>query len=62
VMDSVSLGAYAALASGVAVTIGPLALGVLADSVGLRRAILIAPVFALIGAVTQRPRQAFISH
>jgi len=61
VMDSVSLGAYAALASGAAVTIGPLALGVLADSVGLRRAILIAPVFALVGAVTQRPRRSFIT-
>lgn len=59
VMDSVALGAYAALASGVAVTIGPLALGVLADSVGLRRALLIAPVFALTGAITQRPRRAF---
>ena len=62
VMDSVSLGAYAALASGIAVTIGPLALGVLADSVGLRRALLIAPVFALVGAVTQRPRRSFTSH
>ncbi|MDO8390924.1 MAG: MFS transporter [Actinomycetota bacterium] len=61
VMDSVSLGAYAALASGVAVTIGPLALGVLADSVGLRWAILIAPVFALVGAITQRPRRSFIT-
>lgn len=55
-MDSVSLGAYTALASGVAVTIGPLALGVLADSVGLRWAILIVPALAVLGAFTQRPR------
>ena len=56
-MDSVSLGAYTALASGAAVTIGPLALGVLADSVGLRWAILIVPALALLGAFTQRPRR-----
>lgn len=55
-LDSVTLGAYSALAAGVAVTLGPLALGVLADSIRLRRAILIVPVLSLLGAVTQRPR------
>ena len=43
-LDAVSLGAFCALASGVAVTLGPLALGVLADSVGLRWALLVVPV------------------
>ena len=56
-LDSVSMGAYCALASGAAVTIGPLALGVLADAVGLRWAILVVPALALLGAVTQRPRR-----
>ncbi len=54
-LDSVALGAYCALASGVAVTLGPLALGVLADMVGLRWALLVVPVLATLGALTQRP-------
>ena len=54
-IDSVSLGAICILASGAAVTLGPLALGVLADSVGLRLALLIVPVVGVIGAITQRP-------
>ncbi len=54
-IDSVSLGAICILASGTAVTLGPLALGVLADSVGLRLALLIVPVVGVIGAITQRP-------
>ncbi|MDO8363812.1 MAG: MFS transporter [Actinomycetota bacterium] len=53
-LDSVSLGAYSALASGAAVTLGPLALGVVADTVELRWAILVVPLLAAIGAVTQR--------
>jgi predicted MFS family arabinose efflux permease len=57
-VDSIGLGAICALASGAAVTLGPLALGVLADSVGLRHALLIVPVIAVIGAVTQRPAGA----
>lgn len=57
-LDSVAMGAYCALASGAAVTLGPLALGVLADSVGLRWALLVVPVLAAVGAVTQRPRAA----
>jgi MFS family permease len=55
-LDSVAMGAFCALASGVAVTLGPLALGVLADSVGLRWALLVVPCLALLGAITQRPR------
>ncbi len=54
-VDAVSLGAIAALANGAAVTIGPLALGVLADGVGLRWAILFVPVLCVTGAITQRP-------
>ncbi len=57
-VDSIGLGAICALASGAAVTLGPLALGVLADSVGLRHALLIVPVIAVVGAVTQRPAGA----
>lgn len=56
-LDAVSLGAYCALASGVAVTVGPLVLGVVADAVGLRWAILVVPVLASIGAFTQRSRR-----
>jgi MFS family permease len=54
-IDSTSLGAICILASGTAVTLGPLALGVLADRVGLRLALLIVPIVGVIGAVTQRP-------
>jgi predicted MFS family arabinose efflux permease len=57
-VDSVSLGAICALASGTAVTIGPLAMGVVADAVGLRWAILVVPALAALGALTQRPRAA----
>ena len=53
-LDAVALGAYCALASGVAVTLGPLALGILADAIGLRWALLVVPALAAIGAVTQR--------
>ncbi len=56
-LDSVSMGAFCALASGVAVTVGPLVLGIVADAIGLRWAILVVPVLALVGAVTQRPRR-----
>lgn len=55
-LDAVALGAYCALASGVAVTLGPLALGVLADAIGLRWALLVVPALAALGAITQRPR------
>lgn len=56
-LDSVGLGAFCALASGAAVTLGPLVMGALADAVGLRWAILIVPVLAVVGAITQRPRR-----
>lgn len=56
-LDSVSLGAIGAMASGAAVTLGPLVLGVLADSVGLRTAMFIVPALAVVGAITQRPRR-----
>ncbi|MEA3184694.1 MAG: hypothetical protein QOJ74_1171 [Ilumatobacteraceae bacterium] len=54
-IDSISLGAICILASGTAVTLGPLTLGVLADSVGLRKAMLIVPIVGVLGAITQRP-------
>jgi MFS family permease len=54
-IDSISLGAICILASGTAVTLGPLTMGVLADSVGLRSALLIVPVACTLGAITQRP-------
>jgi MFS family permease len=52
-IDSVSLGAICILAAGVAITLGPLMLGVLADSFGLRRALLIVPASCVVGAITQ---------
>jgi hypothetical protein len=53
--DTVSLGFVTALASGTAVTIGPLLLGVLADVVSLRHALLFVPALALLGVYTARP-------
>jgi fucose permease len=53
--DTVSLGFVTALASGTAVTIGPLLLGVLADAVSLRHALLFVPVIAALGVYTARP-------
>jgi MFS family permease len=57
-VDSITLGAYCALASATAVTLGPLLLGALADSIGLRKALLMVPVIGVIGAITQRPDEA----
>lgn len=54
-VDPITLGAYAALASGVAVTLGPLVLGLLADTIGLRWGVLVVPVLAAIGAISQWP-------
>jgi MFS family permease len=54
-IDSISLGAICILASGTAVTLGPLAMGVMADQIGLRRALLIVPIACTLGAITQRP-------
>jgi predicted MFS family arabinose efflux permease len=56
--DAVTLGFVTALASGVGVTIGPLLLGVLADSVGLRHALLFVPILAVVGVYTARPNFA----
>lgn len=56
--DTMALGAVTALASGTAVTIGPLLLGVLADAVGLRNALLFVPLLALLGVWTARPSRA----
>ncbi len=52
-IDPVSLGAICMLAAGTAITLGPLALGVLADQIGLQRALLIVPASCVLGAVTQ---------
>lgn len=60
-IDSVGLGAYAALANGLGVIIGPLTLGILADSIGLRWGLLFVPVLAGIGAVTQRGRTRVVA-
>jgi MFS family permease len=54
--DSVSLGALTALASGVAITTGPLIIGVLADAIGLRTAVLFTTALAVIGVIVNRPR------
>lgn len=53
--DTVSLGAIAALASGTAIVIGPLGIGLLADAVGVRDAILAIPVLAVIGVFAYLP-------
>jgi MFS family permease len=55
-IDSVSLGALAALASGAAITVGPMAMGALADLVGLRHSLLIVPALAIAGVATSWPR------
>ena len=54
--DAQGMGALAALASGTAVTTAPLALGMIADIVGLRLAVLIVPVLAGV-ALLMRFRQ-----
>jgi fucose permease len=56
--DTVSLGFVTALASGAAVTVGPLLLGVLADAVGLRNALVFVPLLAVLGVYTARPGAA----
>jgi MFS family permease len=49
--DEPGVGVAAALASGTAITFGPLAIGVLADVVGLRIGIAVIPVLAVVGLV-----------
>ena len=56
--DTMALGAVTALASGTAVTVGPLLLGVLADRFGLRDALLFVPALAVLGVWTARPAAA----
>lgn len=58
--DAQGLGALGALASGAAVTTAPLALGVIADIVGLQLAVLIVPVLAGV-ALLMRLRQERIA-
>lgn len=53
--DTVTLGAVAALGSGAAVTVGPMTMGILSDSVGIRNSILIVPVLAVAGAFVCLP-------
>lgn len=53
--DTVTLGAVAALGSGAAVTVGPMAMGILSDSIGIRNSILIVPVLAAAGAFVCLP-------
>jgi hypothetical protein len=55
-LDSITLGAYCALASATAVTVGPMLLGSLADVFGLQKALLLVPVIGVAGAISQRPR------
>lgn len=54
-LDSVALGAVCALGSGVSVTFGPILLGLLADRVGLRSAILFVSFLCALAIITQRP-------
>jgi MFS transporter, FHS family, L-fucose permease len=51
VTDTTLISALAAVASGVAITAGPFVIGVVADQVGLTRALLLVPAFAAIGVV-----------
>jgi MFS family permease len=52
--DPVALGAVAALGSGTATVVGPLVVGVLADVVGLRHAVLSLTALAAAGVLTTR--------
>ncbi|MFZ9628950.1 MAG: hypothetical protein ACO3C1_06315, partial [Ilumatobacteraceae bacterium] len=56
-LDSVGLGAYCALASGVGVLVGPLLVGTVADLVGLRWAILLVPALVVLAVATQTPQR-----
>ena len=57
--DTVTLGAVAALGSGLAVTVGPLSMGILSDAIGIRNSILIVPVLAAFGAYVCLPSKQF---
>lgn len=58
-IDPVTIATYCALGNGLAVIIGPLALGVLADVVDLRWAVLVALVLSVIGLFTHLPRRRY---
>lgn len=59
--DSNEIGSLAALASGTGVTIAPLGLGLLADVIGLRTAVLVVPTLAIIAlAVRLQPARRTI--
>jgi hypothetical protein len=60
-IDSGTLGALAALSSGVAISVGPMVLGVLADVVGLRHALLVVPLLAALGVSTSRSVRRAVS-
>jgi predicted MFS family arabinose efflux permease len=60
--DTVSLGALTAFASGLAITVGPLLLGIVADVVGLRHAVLLVTVLALAGIWLSRPTEVDVEH
>jgi MFS family permease len=53
IVGAVELGAVSGLASGAAITVGPVMAGVVADAVGLRWSMLITIGLGLIGAATQ---------
>ena len=53
--DTVALGAIAALGSGTAIVLGPIGLGVLFDTVGVRDSILAVTVLALVGVFSYLP-------
>jgi MFS family permease len=54
--DTVTLGAVTALASGIAISAGPLMLGVVADLIGLRHAVLIVTALGIAGVLRSLPR------
>lgn len=52
--DSITLGAVTALASGTAISLGPLGMGILADATSLRWAVLLTVATAAVGIVLHR--------
>lgn len=51
VSDTTALSALAAVASGLAISIGPFGVGIVADRVGLRSALLLVPALTTVGVV-----------
>ena len=50
--DTAAVSALAAVASGLAITVGPFAVGVVADRAGLRSALLLVPLASMVGVIT----------